>query len=157
MVDAIVLSVLKPFVSKLTEAFLQRRRNKVAIADLQDQVLRLVMSQRELQIEVQQAQQTILALTRYLVLTHADTFIVQQGHLELAAKPVDADRVVVGQAIQGFTSSVEASVQHRSRHARDPQSSVVSADTSSEALDRFFDGFAEEIMQARLGRGGANG
>lgn len=161
MIEPITLAVLKPLVTKLTEDFLARRRNKVAISELQDQVLRLLMSQRELQFEVTQARMAVVALTRYLALTQAETFVLHRDRLELAIEPPDHRQAVIGHAIEDFNSSVEARLQRQS--SRMPRQRPVSSlpakavtsdvqNASPDALSRFFDDFDEEIMRTRLGR-----
>jgi hypothetical protein len=169
MIEAIVLAVLKPLVSKLAEDFLGGRRNKVAIVDLQDQVLLLLRSHRELEIEISQARMAVLALTRYLALTQSETFILRRDPLELAISSNVRELATVDHAIQDFNSSVKARLQKQSnRTARSHGTSSPSnfmlgksstshaTDESSEALNRFFDGFEEEIMRTRLGREESN-
>ncbi len=169
MIEAIILAVLNPLVTKLTEDFLDRRRNKVAISELQDQVLRFVAQQREMEIEVTQTRMAVLALTRYLALTQAEIFILKPDAIELAINPTKHERAVVGHAIQDFSSSVETHLQRsfrRSQVSRPTSSSFSERSAkanrdhvqpaSAEALDRFFDGFDEEIMRVRLGREDTN-
>lgn len=158
--STIVAAVLSPLVSKLTEDFLRRRRNAVKITELQHQVVDLLASQRRLEVEAAQARLTVLALTRYLALSQHDIFVVHEDLLELAIAPGGENTAVIGGAIDRFNSSVEAHVARRHRLAVEspPQSPERSARRQAEAdsLNRFFDGFEEEIMQARLGRGGSN-
>jgi hypothetical protein len=169
MIETIVLAVLKPLVSKLTEDFLDGRRNKVAIADLQDQVLRLLRSQREMEIEISQARMAVLALTRYLALTQSETFVLRRDPLELVISSKVQELATVDHAIQDFDTSVKARLHRESNrtarsHGTPSSSNSVAAkgptsharDASSGALDRFFDGFEEEIMRARLGREESN-
>jgi hypothetical protein len=169
MFEAIVLAVLKPLVSKLTEDFLNRRRSTVTIAELQDQVIRLMVSHRELEGQVTEARMSVIALTRYLALTQGGIFILNGDRLELATVPLDQRQVLVGHAIEDFNSTVEARLQRQfkraertTRQSRSPlprssglaptHGSVGAAVNSSEALNSFFDNFEEEIMRTRLGR-----
>jgi hypothetical protein len=171
MIEQIVLAVLNPLVSKLTDDFLNKRRNTVAIAELQDQVIRLLAGHRELEIEVAQARMAVLSLSRYLALTQGNIFVLRDDRLEVAISPQSERQIVIGHAIDSFSSSVEAHLQRqlgRSSKASAHSGSAVSPpalrsasgegsmsskrDRSSEALSKFFDGFEEEIMRARLGR-----
>lgn len=170
MVTEILLAVLSPFVTKLTEDFLDHRRNTVAVTELQDQIVRLLADHRELQMEVVQARMAVVALTRYLVLTHGETFVLHGDRLELARDPQGRRQTILGHVIEDFSSSVEARVGGRQSRPPEPRrpsrplppqsarptSTTESADgsrtASAEALKGFFDDFEEEIMRARLGR-----
>lgn len=170
MVAEIILSVLSPFVTKITEDFLGRRRATVAVADLQDQVVRLMASHRELEIEVAQARLAVVALTRYLVMTQGEIFALQGDHLTLEIKPRRRRQVILGQVLDDFSSSVESSISKRQTLRPEfspdtpPQPSPLTRSASkndstnetpaapNKALSGFFDGFEEEIMRARLGQ-----
>jgi hypothetical protein len=174
MIETLVLAVLNPLVSKLTEDFLTRRRNTVHIADLQDQVVRLMASHLQLEEEVTQTRLSVIALTRYLARTQAEVFVLKGDFLQLVTVAPNQRQVLIGHAIQDFSSGVEARLQERlgrSEQTTQQSKSQLSRSTqpdstratggnnaasSSEALNKFFDGFEEEIMRARLGHGGSN-
>jgi hypothetical protein len=166
MID-VALAVLTPFVSKLTEDFLDRRRGAVKTAELQDQVVRLMGDHRELEIEVAQTQKAVIALTRYLAFTQGEAFVFKGDRLELAISADGQRDEVVGNAIGNFHRAVaEICAQRGGRPPGAPgqprpQSSQPKASGSStsdsraaspDALDRFFEGFEEEVMKARLGQ-----
>ncbi|MDH2430412.1 hypothetical protein [Sphaerisporangium sp. TRM90804] len=157
MVAELVLAVLYPFVGKLTEDFLNRRRKGVDIAEIQEQVVRLMASQRAVETELADARVTVLALTRHLVRTQGQTFVLHGDRLELLAGQEPGSGV--GPVIERFSSSVEQRLHTRRAAsgpphvpARAPAAAPVSAADSAEALNSFFDGFEEEIMRARRGQ-----
>src|SRR5262245_29064618 len=76
MVVELLAAILSPFVSQVTEHFLDGRRDTVPVSELQRQVLSLLAGQRELEFEVTQARMAVLALSRYLAYTHQETFIL---------------------------------------------------------------------------------
>jgi hypothetical protein len=171
MIATIVPAVLGPLVKKLTNDFLNRRRNMVTISELQDQVVRLMASHRELQFEVAQAQMTVIALTRYLAMTQGQAFVFNGDRLELAIGPQGQRETLIGHALSDFNSSVETHVRRQlnsaARTAQQPAPPAYSPSSrsiptegsasgaqalSSKALDAFFEGYAAEVMQARLGR-----
>jgi len=172
---ALISYVLGPFVSKVTENFLGRQRNTVSVAELQDQVSRLLESQRELNVENAKTRVAVLFFARHLARTHGETFALTDDRLELVAKDTGRREEIVEHALGGFSSSVEARLMERAgkspgaAHVRPvspptssrpphPETSTATVGTAtSEALNRFFEGFDKEIMDARLGRGERDG
>ncbi len=155
MVAELFLAVLSPFVSTLTEHFLNGKQEKVPVARLQDQVIRLMASQRELEIQVEDARRAVFTLTRYLAFSQGEIFAFHDNRLELAIKSPGQRQVIIGHAIEDFNYSVMSRVQvKRNRQVTSrPEPVAGSSIASSEALDRFFEGFEEEIMKERQGRG----
>lgn len=169
---AVLNAVLSPFVSKLTDNFLNRQRNTVTVAELQEQVTRLLDTQQDLVIESMQARMVVLAFARYLARTQREIFVLRDDHrLEVISRPPSEREDLVERAIEDFTLSLETRLRQnearRSREAaqpwpppRSPRSRSTSSQTppstvgvaTPEALNKFFDGFGEEIMRARLGR-----
>src|SRR5262245_20166029 len=166
MID-VALAVLTPFVTKLTEDFLDRRRGTVDTAELQGQVVRLMGDHRELEIEVAQTQKAVIALTRYLAYTQGKAFVFKGDRLELAINAEGQRDEIVANAIGNFKRAVEEMRAQRGGHAPGaseqprPQSSQPKPSGNStsdrraaspEALERFFEGFEEEVMKTRLGQ-----
>lgn len=165
MITAIIGAVLPPLIRELTDDFLDRRRDRVTVAELQHQVTHLLISQRQVEIELTQVRMAVLALTRYLAVTQNETFVFQNDQLELASPPPARQPAAISKAIEDFHASVEARVNQsrkppskidvklrpntlapNSLSAASKSPSAVSAD----ALARFFDGFDEEVMRERL-------
>lgn len=157
--EQLIIAVLQPMLVKLTEYFLEKRRSSVTITELQDQVLQLLATQRDLQIEVINARMAVLALSRYLSLTHQEIFFLRGESLELAVAEQDQRQALIAPAIKDFGLSVEARLEHKRRRfvTQDNYQKVTPVarpeipQYESDALGQFFDGFEEEIMRARLG------
>lgn len=167
---ALLNAVLSPFVRKLTENFLNRQRNTVGVAELQDQVTRLLDSQRDLEFENTQARMVVLAFARYLAHTQREIFVLKNDRLEIVTRPPSEREEFIEHAIDNFAISLEARLKRRAdgspeaAQPRPPSHSASSRSTSSEsstgavgvatseALNKFFEGFEEEIMRTRLGR-----
>lgn len=149
-----ILAVLAPLVSKLTEDFLDRRRDRVSVVELQDQISRLLASRWQVEADVAQVRMAVIALTRYLARTQGEIFVLRDDLLELSIPSNDRRQETVGHAISDFNSLVEARLNRRPS-LRSPKNPVRDRPVvSSEALNEFFDGFEEGIMRARLGREG---
>lgn len=162
--EQLLIAVLQPMISKLTEYFLEKRRNSVTIAELQNQVLQLLETQRDLGIEVTKARLAVIALSRYLSLTHQEIFLLRGGSLELAVAEQAQRQALVAPAIRDFGQSVEArlvkrmnSSTTRGYHSRKawtaPPARPVITPAESAALAEFFNGVDEELMRTRLGGG----
>jgi hypothetical protein len=162
MMEQLLFVVLQPMVAKLTEYFLDKRRGSVTIAELQNQVLQLLAAQRDLQIEVTKARLAVIALSRYLSLTHQEIFLLRGESLELAVAEQDHRQALVAPAIRDFNQSVQARLARQSNQSmtRGDDSCKTRAalpsrpeagQSAPDALSEFFDGFEEEIMRARLG------
>lgn len=167
MTDPITITllgaVLSPFVSKLTDNFLNRQRNSVAVTELQDQVARLLDSRDDLEIESIQTRMAVLAFARNLAFTQHDIFVLKGDRLEVLGRPSSGREELIERAIDDFSLSLEARLKRiEARRAREaepyprptftpgPPSNVGVA--TPEALAKFFDGFEEEVMRARMGR-----
>lgn len=160
--ETLIVAVLQPMVAKLTEYFLDKRRSSVTIAELQNQVLQLLETQRDLQFEVASARMAVIALSRYLSLTHREIFLLRGESLELAVAEQEQRQALVAPAIRDFSQSLEARFARKNSQfasrvndSREgqiaPPSRPEAVRSTSDALSKFFDGFEEEIMRARLG------
>lgn len=148
----ILLGVLSPFISTVTEDFLARRRDAVPLSELEDQVIRLAAGQRNMENELVQIRQAVVVLTRFLAEYGAETFSYQGERLELAGGLDERRQVVVGQVIESFEQEVTAQVQARRQRQRRPEPRPIPAGPTSDQLKGFLDGFEEEIRRARLGQ-----
>ncbi|MGI8330487.1 hypothetical protein ACRYCC_11030 [Actinomadura scrupuli] len=149
----ILLGVLSPFISTVTEDFLARRRDAVPLSELEDQVIRLAAGQRHMEDELVQIRQAVVVLTRFLAEYGAETFSYRGERLELAGGLDERRQVVVGQVIESFEQEVTAQVQaRRQRSRRRPEPREIPAGPTSDQLKGFLDGFEEEIRRARLGQ-----
>ncbi|MBV9011135.1 MAG: hypothetical protein JO281_23045 [Pseudonocardiales bacterium] len=157
IITKVIFAVLSSLVKKLTENFLDGRRDKVSVRDLQDQVIRLVASHSQMQTEVTRIRMTVIALIKYLALTQGEVFILHDDDLlELAVLASDQRMEMIGYAIGNFDTLVKARLNQR-RSLRSPKEQASNSPTvASEALNKFLDGFEEEIMRARLGREGTS-
>ena len=143
MVAEIFLAVLPPLFGKLTEAFLGNRHQSVDLAQLQEEVARLVRSQRELAVELSEYQRATAHLVRYVARSRRDVFVFHGGQLVLAEQALQRDDL--RELIDGMGADLERRL--RQRQARPP----IADRQSASALDAFFDGFEEEVTRARLG------
>jgi hypothetical protein len=162
----IALAVLEPLVGKLTDAFLRKKRQSVAVAELQDQVVQMLANQQKAEVEIRAAQLAILSLTRYLAMTQPNIFVLRGDRLEISAGPNgNGIEPSIGDALSAFNASVEHQVHQRIDPAtitppapnpsvppRQLQKGVAPPPcTDEEALNRFFEDFDREIMRTRLG------
>jgi len=150
MLSSTIAAVLPSVAGKITEGFIQRKRTKIAITELQDQVVQLLASNRQLQIEAQETRLAVLALARYLAMTQAEVFALRDGQLALASAARDnaSQKIAIESAIHNFSSRVESHPQSRRQQlipARTP------TPTPAKAPRDFIDGFNEEVMRARTG------
>lgn len=157
--EQLIIAVLQPMLVKLTEYFLEKRRSSVTITELQNQVLQLLATQSDLQIEVINARMAVIALSRYLSLTHQEIFFLRGESLELAVVEQEQRQALIAPAIKDFGRSVEARLEQKQRRLATQGNSQRATPVvrhkipqhESDALNQFFDGFEEEIMRARLG------
>lgn len=160
MVGEIILAVLPSLVSTLTDHFLNQKRGNINLTDLQFQVGQLAMKQNELSAEAEHTHRAVRVLVRYLTMNEGETFLLRAGRLELtdgvAHKP-DSD---LARILQEFGTTVKGQIRQRQPEPQlrtyaptHPPSGGTGAvrDDPLDAFDRFFDGFGEEIRQARLG------
>ena len=178
---AIIQQVLPPLLGQLTNGFLEGRRNSVTVAELQAQVVRLLVDQRQMEIDIEKANLTVLALTRFLANSQRKTFVLyDDDRLELNVSRRGTREDEVGRALEDFYVDIErlafrragippAKPQRgetpspRGETPSPPESWRPKATSAREplaatpkALSTFFDGFEEEIMRARLGHGGSD-
>jgi hypothetical protein len=171
---AIIQQVLPPLLGQLTNGFLEGRRNSVSVAELQAQVVRLLVDQRLMEIDIEKANLTVLALTRFLANSQRNTFVLyDDDRLELNVRRRGTREDEVGRALEDFYVDIERltfrragippAKPQRAETPSPPESWQPKATSASEplaatpkALSTFFDGFEEEIMRARLGRGGSD-
>jgi RecA/RadA recombinase len=161
-----VLAVLPSLAGKLAENFLEHKRKKVDIAELQDQIASLVAANHQMRLEAQDTRLAVMSLTRYLATSQSNVFVFQNNQLELSATLRENDqRQSIGKAISEFDSAVRASARQRlaqeAQVASGEQAKVqvrqgraAPENIASDPLDDFFDDFDREIMNRRLGREG---
>lgn len=160
MVGEIIIAVLPSLVSTLTQHFLGRNRDPVDVSNLQDQVARMAADQKALAADAEQAREAVRILVRYLTIAQNDTFLVRAGQLQLTEEMAHQPNRKLAQSIQEFGTTVEKQVRQRQERPQPKMSAPEPTDSSgakaghddelAQALDRFFDGFEEEIQQARL-------
>lgn len=144
MLVEVLMGVLEPFISKMIEQFLKRRRNAVDLGELQDQVAQLIATQHALSADAAEVRRAVAVLARYLVLSRQDVFLIRADELRLTERSDQRGDVAVEAAITDFGHLVERGIQRRHQ--------VRANRGNSAALDGFLDGFAEEILEVRLGR-----
>lgn len=148
MITELLVGVLQPFITKVTEEFLRRRRDAVDMRVLQDQVAQLVAAQYASSVAAAEVRRAVMVLTRYLVVTSGNMFLIEDDGDELRlATRFDRERDdALRPAIRNFDHLLRQEIRRRQ---------LVSAELGSSeksALDGFTDGFAEEILDLRLGR-----
>ena len=173
---AIIQQVLPPLLGQLTNGFLEGRRNSLTVAELQAQVVRLLVDQRQMEVDIEKANLTVLALARFLANSQRKTFVLyDDDRLELNVSRLGPREDEVGQALEDFYVDIERLAfrragippakpqraespsppeSRRPRPKATPPREPLAA--TPKALSTFFDGFEEEILRARLGHGGSD-
>jgi hypothetical protein len=168
MIAEVLMATVPSLLMRLTEEFFAKRRDGVDVRELQEQVARLVMEKNSLACELAEVRRAVLVLTRYLVLTRQDVFVLEADQLGLTDQFQRDRETHVAPVIDNFGTRVEQSIQKRQDHLieafrrRQPKGQVDHEDPPVPEVrhlpvrysDDFLEGFAEEILDIRLGRDG---
>jgi hypothetical protein len=153
VVGEVILAVLPSFVSRLADEFLGRKRKNVEIAVLQAQVAQMAaqiaITQQATIIERATAERVVSVLTRYLTLSHGESFFIDGNKLAIT-RGIKPGHETLRRAIDDFGVAVQnkAATRPQPVAATPPQNAAESQTVRT--LANLFDDVDEELLRMRL-------
>lgn len=120
MTEHPALEALGPLIDALGDNFLAQQRDMVTVAQLQDQVIQLLVADTGPDIDVGRVKMTVFTLIRLLATTQHRVFRLSGDRLWVLSEPQAQRQILIEDAIDDFDDDVEARLRRHSGRSAEP-------------------------------------